>query len=139
MFLEKADYYSIIRQDVLDRVIDNNDTNRTLAENTAQAFMESYLRARYNVVAIFSAIGNNRNKLIVRYMIDIALYDLFSRIAPEQMNEVRLQRYQEAVSWLRDVRDGDLSPDLPIVEEEDLTSPKNNFVSSKYSPQDFDF
>jgi phage gp36-like protein len=139
MFLQKEDYDNIIRRDILERVIDNNDSYRITAEYNAQSVLETYLRNRYDVTAIFSSIGDNRNRTIVRYMIDIVLYDLFSRIAPEQMNELRLTRYEEAIQWLKDVRDGKISPDLPK-NSDDLTVPKKNtFVSSKYPSQNFDF
>jgi phage gp36-like protein len=139
MFLQREDYDNIIRRDVLERVIEGNDSYRVMAEFNAQSVIETYLRNRYDVALIFAQIGENRNRTIVRYMIDITLYDLFSRIAPEQMNELRLNRYEEAIQWLKDVRDGKISPDLPKNSDDLITPSKNTFVSSKYSPQNFDF
>lgn len=47
--------------------------------------------------------GDNRNAQLVMYMVDIALYHLFTRIAPNNISELRVKRYNDAMAWLRDV------------------------------------
>ena len=61
----------------------------------------------------FAATGNARSAEIVRYYIDLTLYELYSRINPQQIADLRVDRRNAAISWLRDVRDAKMSVDLP--------------------------
>jgi len=118
MFLTVNDYQMTIRQDILQTITDNQQNVRTQAERTAQATMESYLRNHYDVVQIFSTEGAARNPLIVTYMMDITLYHILSRISPNNIPELRNNRYLDAIDWLKRVSRGDISPDLPSKGEE---------------------
>lgn len=112
-FLTDTDYEVQIRNWVK-QIITQYKTDVLLqAELAAQAEMESYLRQRYDVTSIFSQVGNNRNALIVLYMIDIALYHLHSNISADNIPELRIIRYNAAKDWLKAVSKGDISPDLP--------------------------
>ena len=57
-----------------------------------------------------------RNKAIVRCIVDIALYDLHSHISPGSIPELRVKRYDDAMSWLNKVMKGQINPGLPVVE-----------------------
>jgi phage gp36-like protein len=57
-----------------------------------------------------------RSQLILMYLVDIALYHLHSRIMLNNIPQLRIIRYEQAISWLEAVSKGKLSPDLPIVE-----------------------
>ena len=92
----------------------------------AQAEMESYLRERYDLAAIFSAEGNDRNPLIKMFMVDIAVYHLFCAIAPRNIPQIRLDRYNAAIKWLDMVRKGQISPALPALQA--INSTVNNSI-----------
>jgi hypothetical protein len=49
--------------------------------------------------------GDPRNALIKRYAVDIVLYELHSRINPRNIPEFRIQRRDDAISWLKAVQD----------------------------------
>jgi phage gp36-like protein len=115
MFLTKDDYKTLIKQDLLEVVISQDDTIRTRAELAAQAEIESYLRARYDVAAIFSAVADARHPQILMYMIDVALFHLHSRINPRNVPELRGVRYEQAIDWLKAVAKGNIAPDLPVI------------------------
>lgn len=58
--------------------------------------------------------GDKRNKLIKTYMVDIVLYDLHTNLAKNQVPELRQDRYEDAMDWLKGIRDGKLEdPTLP--------------------------
>ncbi|MDN4015177.1 DUF1320 family protein, partial [Chryseobacterium gambrini] len=94
-------------------IIQRKEDVQHRAELAAQAEMESYLRQRYNVAAIFSAAGADRNALIIMYMVDIAIYHLHANAAADVIPELRIMRYNAAKDWLKAVAKGDISPDLP--------------------------
>lgn len=114
-FLSTDDYGTQIRQDQLDVVLSGNATALPKAELFAQQFIESYLRTRYDVAAIFGATEDERSALIITYMIDITLYTVHSRHGRVQMPEKRIDRYDQAVEWLKAVAAGKISADLPLL------------------------
>ncbi|WP_143349725.1 MULTISPECIES: phage protein Gp36 family protein [Elizabethkingia] len=120
-FLQDTDYEVQIRTWVKQIIIQRKTDVLHQAELAAQAEMESYLRERYNVAKIFAATGDDRNALIVLYMIDIALYHLHSNISADNIPELRIIRYNAAKDWLKDVAKGNISPDLPEKEVTDGT------------------
>lgn len=51
--------------------------------------------------------GDNRNQQLVNYIIDIMLYHLHARISPRNIPELRLERYDSAINWLKQCAKGD--------------------------------
>ena len=89
MFLEEADFRKQIRDDTLERIIGDDASILYDAERATLAEMESYLRVRFDVAQIWNKIGTARNALIVMYAVDILLYHIHSRIAPQQIPALR--------------------------------------------------
>ena len=88
--------------------------------------MRGYLNARYDADAIFNAEGAARNELVLMMAVDIAVYHLFSIHNPQKMSQIRKDRYDRAMEWLKQVAtfkitiDG--APKLPE-EEQKKNSP----------------
>lgn len=62
-------------------------------------------------------LGDTRNKQMVNYMIDIVLYHLHSRIAPRNIPDLRVKRYDDAIAWLKQCAKGDhLTADMPVIQ-----------------------
>ncbi len=119
-FLTPADYGLQIRTEIRDLVTDGDTTLLERAGLTAQIEMESYLRGRYDVTTIFAATGDARNAQLVMYLVDMALYHLHSRQNPRNVPQIRQDRYDQVISWLKMARTGKLSVGLP---EEPETNP----------------
>lgn len=68
--------------------------------------------------------GDNRNALIVQYLLDITLYHLHSRINPRNIPDLRKERYNGndpmdrggAIGYLKAVASGDITCDLPTID-----------------------
>lgn len=58
--------------------------------------------------------GDNRSAQMVQYMIDVCLYHIHSRIAPRNIPQLRVDRRDEAVKWLKMAGDGSITASLPI-------------------------
>lgn len=110
-FITKNDLLAVIDEHTLSVLIENNESYLTEVESRAIEEMTAYLNTRYNTEDIFS--GQNRNSLIVMYLADVMLYHLHSRIAPDNIPELRKERYENAKDWLEKVADGFTSPLLP--------------------------
>lgn len=116
-FITSADYHTSIHPDLLTRVTGNNPALLDTAEHTAIELMRGYLSARYNVVDIFAATGSDRNPIIVKYAVDLAIKFLYDRLPPDQIPDQRVYNYEAALTWLRRVQQQEINPpDLPRVE-----------------------
>jgi len=51
--------------------------------------------------------GDNRTPMIRMLLIDIMAYHLFSRISPNNISELRVKRYDDAIKWLKNAAKGD--------------------------------
>ena len=121
-FLNDDDYKKQIRAWIKNVINYNDDNVQEDCELAAQVEMETYLNARYDIAAIFNMDQpvNERNRLIILYLVDITLYHMFSNISPDMIPELRKDRYKAAIAWCKDVAKGTLSPILP---ERDTTAP----------------
>lgn len=76
----------------------------------------SYVDQSILNTAVF-AEGDNRNQQLVNFCIDIALYHLHSRIAPRNIPELRVKRYDDAIDMLQQFAKGDkVTADLPKIQ-----------------------
>jgi phage gp36-like protein len=51
--------------------------------------------------------GDNRNAQLTQYMVDIVLYHIHTRIAPHNIPDIRVKRYDDAITWLKNAAKGD--------------------------------
>lgn len=60
--------------------------------------------------------GDNRSQQLVSAVVDICLYHVHSRIAPRNIPDLRVKRYDDAISWLKKAAAGEVTPSLPLIE-----------------------
>jgi hypothetical protein len=94
-------------------VLKISESTLDAAELVAIEQVTSYLRTRFDMVATFSAVGTDRNPLIIMYMIDLILYHLHSNTPGRVVPKVRGDRFDAAITWLEKVNDSKLEPTLP--------------------------
>lgn len=122
MFINTEDYKVVIGDTALKVISQSSPENIENAEKEAIEEMAGYLRPIYDTEAVFSATGNGRNRLIVMYTADIALYHLAASQPQKMGSEIRKERYERAVKWLEGVQAGKIIPDLPTMEPADGTA-----------------
>jgi phage gp36-like protein len=117
-FLVKADFNTAIQENILDEIVEFDDTLIDVVIRSTVAFIQGYLNSRYDTAAIFAETGADRNPIILMYAIDIALHDLHARINPRKIPDHRKERYKAAKEWLMDVSEAVINPpDLPVPAE----------------------
>lgn len=103
MFITEEDYRVVVGEQALKVISQTSAENRANAELEAREEISGYLRPKYDCGAVFSAEGDGRNRLIVMYTCDIALYHM-SASQPQKMGaEIREERYKRAIEWLEGV------------------------------------
>ena len=107
-FITPEDYDASIHREILDALTRNDDTLVEICEDRAVSEMRGYLSARYDTDTLFSAEGSARHPLVLMMALDITV------------SQVREDRYERAVEWLRQVAkcqiNIDGAPPLPDTE-----------------------
>ena len=127
MFFNEDDYKVVIGDNALKVISQVSVENRARAEDEAIEEISSYLRPKYDINAIFSAEGNQRNSIIVMYVCDIALYHMAASLPQKMGTEIRKERYERAIKWLEGVQAGKIVPELPLATDEVTGDTLNGF------------
>lgn len=113
MFIQEIDYKVVIGETALKVVTQADQETRGNAELEAVEEISGYLRPKYDCKAIFEAEGENRNRQILMYACDIALYHMAASLPNKMGMDIRKERYERAIEWLKQVQAGIVIPDLP--------------------------
>lgn len=114
MFITKEDFKVVASEAALKVMSQADELNTRNAIEEAIEEVAGYLRPTYDCKRIFAATDAERNKQIVMYTADIALYNLVAAMPQRMGSEVRQMRYERAVKWLESVQEGKIVPDLPL-------------------------
>jgi len=133
-FITREDYEMLIAHDDLLLVQQSSDVNRQLAEQTALSQAESYLSQRYDCQAIWNTIGEHRNIMLLMVIMDLVIYHLHAHLPGRMGIEIRRQRYDDALSWLKAVANGYITPDLPRPLSENQATPVLYSSRPKHNP-----
>ncbi|EGV44347.1 DUF1320 domain-containing protein [Bizionia argentinensis JUB59] len=117
MFLTESDLKSSIYGYQVTQITEGDDTIVSIALAAAEEELRSYLsgnnklenydgRLRYDVDAILSATGADRNALIVKHAVVIAKYWVIDLCNADIIYEQAKERYDRTIEWLKDLRDG---------------------------------
>ena len=60
-------------------------------------------------------MADNRDAQMVMYLCDVSLFHLHSRIAPRNIPDLRVKRYEAAIMWFKMCAVGDVTPELPLL------------------------
>lgn len=60
--------------------------------------------------------GDNRSQKIMECLIDISLYKIHSRIAPNNTPQLRIDNYDAAIMWLKNCGKGIVTANVPVIQ-----------------------
>lgn len=121
-FITLEDYDASIHREILDALLRHDSDIEDSAiveicEDRAIEEMTGYMDKFYDCDAIFNATGSDRNQLVLMMALDIAIYHIFCQHNPYKISQVRKDRYDRAVEWLKAVAAGKVTianaPRLP--------------------------
>ncbi len=143
MFLTPDELSSAIYEYQLQEITESDSDIVQLAIDAAVEEMKSYLnpsaqvrwrdgRPRYDVAVIFSAVGADRNTLVMELCKSIAVWYICRLSNVDIIHDKIKERYDRAIDWLEKVSGigkyanaPAISPDLPVLDE--TQSPKAPF------------
>lgn len=118
MFITQEDFKVVASEAALKVITQADDRNAQNAIEEAIEEVAGYLRPQYDCTKIFAATGEERNKQVVMYTADIALYNMTAAMPQRMGSEVRQERYERAIKWLESVQAGKIVPDLPLASDD---------------------
>jgi phage gp36-like protein len=120
-FINLTDYDASIHREILDALTREDDTIVEICEDRAIAEMRCYLSKRYDCDRIFSAEGDKRNQLVLMMLLDMAIYHIFCIHNPQKLSQLRKDRYERAVEWMKAVSAEEVSVDgAPLLPDDEL-------------------
>ena len=117
-FITQEDFKGVSSEASLKAITGADPDNISNAIAEAQEEVAGYLRPKYDTDRIFATEGNGRNRQLVMYTADIALYNMIASLPNRMGYETRKERYERAIKWLEGVQAGKIVPDLPIATDE---------------------
>lgn len=128
MFINQEDFKVVATEAALKAIsqADQDNIDNAIAEAIEE--VSGYLRPKYDCQRIFAAEGTERNRQIVMYTADIALYNMVASLPQRMGSEVRAERYNRAIEWLEGVQAGKIVPDLPLATDEDGNNPSTSGI-----------
>lgn len=138
-FLSQTDYNVQVRSEIA-RVIDTTEqrTKIKLAEDMAISQMKNYLSSRYDLNAIFieaDQVPDTRDMFLVMTAIDLTLYHLWSKEGGNNIPQTRIDRYGDAIEWLKAVQKG-AETNLPLLTNDNGEIQTDIRIWSKHQPED---
>jgi phage gp36-like protein len=123
IYLEIKDFLRVIQteelKDVVGKYENPTDEGAVILDELEQAAIEEmtgYLSVRYDASTCFDT-SDGRLPIIVQKCVDIVLYHAYSRVAPENIPNLRTARYDNAINWLEKTASGFIAPNLPVKPE----------------------
>lgn len=117
-FITQEDFKVVSSEASLKAITGADPDNISNAIAEAQEEVAGYLRPKYDTDRIFAMEGDDRNRQLVMYTADIALYNMTASLPNRMGYETRKERYERAVKWLEGVQAGKIVPDLPAATDE---------------------
>ena len=113
-------------------IIERQDkTILTAAIDTAIAEAYGYLGA-YDREKIFAAEGATRNALLLTFVKDIAVWHFICLCNAGVDLQLRHDRYDRAIAWLKAVQRSEVTPNLPILDNTDNDGKPNGIGDYLY-------
>jgi phage gp36-like protein len=132
-YLSINDLKKGIRGEALNAIA-REEANMLQAIIEAQAEVEGYLSARYDIAAEFEKNPPEDNEpdtrviMVVKLVRDIAIYNCYNIANPSSLSQPRIDCYDRAVKFLRDCQ----AEKASIPELKRLDADSNGTVSSSY-------
>lgn len=115
-FITPEELKTHLYQENIDVIARNDETILIAAIDSAIAEAYGYLGS-YDREKIFNATGDERNALLLTFCKDMAVWHFISLCNAGADLQLRQDRYDRAISWLKAVQKSEVKPNLPVVDD----------------------
>ena len=129
MYVTTSEITTHLGVEQIEAISDGDETMLTAAIDAATQEAKGYLKA-YDIAAELAKTGAERNALLVIFVKDIAVWHFVNICHVNTSLDLRQDRYERAIAWLKAVQKGDVLPDLNTIEN---TEGEANNLPYKFS------
>lgn len=116
-YLTESELITRSHQEVITAITEGDDTIVPIIIDECIAQMKGYLTARYDTEAIFQKTGNDRDKVVVKMLKNLVIYEIYALHNPAMMTDVVKDNHGYAIEWLKGVQAQKINPALPVADE----------------------
>lgn len=117
-FLTPEELGTHLYRENIEVIARHDETILLAAIDTAIAEAYGYLGA-YDREVIFNTVGDKRNALLLTFVKDIAVWHFVCLSNAGTEMQLRQDRYENAIAWLKAVQKAEIKPNLPILDDTD--------------------
>ena len=114
-FLAKEELKTVADINLVNKItaLDNTIVEEIILESIDT--MKGYLSKYYDIETTFTATGDARHKVVVKFLKYITIYEIYERHTREQ-NAVAARRFAEAMDWLEKLNKGEyFDRTIPVI------------------------
>ena len=111
MYISPTEITTHLGAEQIEAISDGDSTMLQAAIDAAIVEAKGYLSA-FDIEAELLKTGTARNPLLIIFIKDIAVWHFINICNVNTSMELRQDRYERAVAWLRAVQKGEVKPDL---------------------------
>lgn len=112
MYIQTNEITTHLGVEQIEAISDGDSTMIAAAIDAAVVEAKGYLSA-FDIEAELAKTGAARNALLVIFVKDIAVWHFVNICHVNTSMELRQDRYERAIAWLRAVQKGEVKPNLP--------------------------
>lgn len=120
MYITTDEITTHLGAEQIEAISDGDSTMLQAAIDAAIVEAKSYLSA-FDISSEFAKTYTARNPLLIIFIKDIAVWHFINICNVNTSLELRQDRYERAVAWLKSVQKGELIPDLAALPAADQT------------------
>lgn len=133
-FLTEADFSRKIKDYRLQQILDGEVNLLNDIMQDAESTVADFLNDRYDVEAIFAKAGEERDRNVIRWSLNIAAYYLYDLVENIPMDDRVEKDYDDTLKHLANIADAKISAILPRRQTEE-GSPSTKFRWSSRPPR----
>ena len=117
-FLRENDFKGVVAKGVLTTLKGNSNINLAEAEGLAISKLDP-LRGRFDVGAELAKPGDNRNRALLRMMVNITAYYLYNTVPDDEIPERVVDNYKDELKDIKEIASGKLNSTLTTLTGDD--------------------
>lgn len=121
-FITPEELTALIPAHLLDDISNDNYSILDEIEGMVLSEVDAYLSPKFDTEVMFNKKGNQRPLNLKRIVIDNCIYHLFCRVSGDSLPMFRTDRYNQNISFLKQVLSGSISPQEFTMKEPDVES-----------------
>lgn len=127
IYLTEGDFVAKISDNILEQILDGNNTILDEAEQSATAIIQDAFAEKYDLDAEFAKTVTDRHKNLLRWMLNLTLYFLYERVHDNQVPDRVVKNYDDTVSEIKSIEQGKRNTSLLKLIREDNARKETNF------------